>query len=108
MNRYGRPKPTVLLSKTAKDNRTYQVLRANALFCICYEGEIISYKDFSELTEEALPKYRKTAFAHIGGAKVLVNKLNDRFNTDKFQVIKFEFSSGEIVLEDHQEDDSQE
>ena len=99
-----RPKPTILLSHT--DNRTYkaeQVLEAEAIYAVFYEGKPINLRTLNTLVNYPGPKYKKCAFCgNPGHAFNLAEKLNKLFKTDKFEVYKL--SVGEKIVE-HDVDD---
>lgn len=84
-----RPKPTILLSHT--DNKTYkseQILEADAIYAVFYEGKPINLRSLNSLVNYPGPKYRKSAFSNSGSAFNLAEKLNKLFKTDKFAVFK--------------------
>ena len=91
-----RPKPTVLLETV--DKKTYkgeQVLKADAIWAVFYQGEPFNLKSYNVLTNYPGPKYKKTSFSNPGHAINLSKKLNDTFNTEDFSVVKL--SSGEVI-----------
>ena len=91
-----RPKPVVLLENV--DKKTYkreQVLKAEAIWAVFYQGEPFNLKSYNVLTNYPGPKYKKTSFSNPGHAINLAKKLNDTFNTDEFSVCKL--SSGEFL-----------
>lgn len=91
-----RPKPTVLLENV--DKKTYkgeQVLKADAIWAVFYQGEPFNLKSYNVLTNYPGPKYKKTSFSNPGHALNLSKKLNDTFNTEDFSVVKL--SSGETI-----------
>lgn len=82
-----RPKPTVLLTYT--DPKTYksdQVLAAEAIYAVFYDGNAVNLRAFNSLIDYPGPKYKKTSFANPGHAFNLAEKLNKLFKTDKFAV----------------------
>jgi hypothetical protein len=81
-----RPKPHILLSRI--DPKTYkaeQVLRADAIFAVFFDGQAINLRSVHTATEPG-PKYKKTSFPNPGHAVNLAEKLNKLFKTDKFVV----------------------
>ena len=94
-----RPKPTVLLEHI--DKKTYraeQVLDAEAIWAVFYNGKPFNLKSLNSITNYPGPKYKKVSFSNPGHAHNLAKKLNDMFNTDKFAVYKL--STGELELEE--------
>lgn len=94
-----RPKPTVLLEHI--DKKTYraeQVLNAEAIWAVFYNGKPFNLKSLNSITNYPGPKYKKVSFSNPGHAHNLAKKLNDMFNTSAFAV--YRLTSGEIELEE--------
>lgn len=86
-----RPKPTVLLEKTdAKSYQTDQVLASEGIWAVYYENRPINLKTFSMLVSYPGPKYKKVSFSNPGHAINLAKKLNAKYNTDRFSVVKLD------------------
>ena len=84
-----RPKPTVILEHI--NNKTYrceQVLAAEAIWAVFYQGKPFNLKSSNALTNYPGPKYKKTSFSNPGHAFNLAEKLNSIFNSDEFTVYK--------------------
>ena len=93
-----RPKPEILLSYT--DPKTYkreEVLRAEAIWAVFYDGQPINLRNSNSLVDYPGPKYRKVSFSNPGHALNLAEKLNEPFKTNKFYVHKL--IDGDIVNE---------
>lgn len=93
-----RPKPTVILDYT--DPMTYkseQVLEAEAIYAVFYDGRPINLRKLCSLTNIPGPKYKKVSFSNPGHAFNLADKLNKMFKTDKFEV--FELTAGRLIKE---------
>lgn len=83
-----RPKPTVLMELTNKQNyKTDQVLAAEGIWAVYFDGSPINLKTSSMLVQYPGPKYRKVSFSNQGHAVNLAKKLNTQFRTDKFSVV---------------------
>ena len=94
-----RPKPTVLIEHVDKKTyKTEQVLQAEAIWAVFYQGQPFNLKSANMLTNYPGPKYKKVSFSNPGHAHNLAKKLNDMFNTDEFTVVKL--TSGETVEEE--------
>ena len=94
-----RPKPTVLLEHI--DKKTYraeQVLDAEAIWAVFYDGKPFNLKSLNSITNYPGPKYKKVSFSNPGHAHNLASKLNDMFNTDEFAVYKL--TAGELETEE--------
>jgi hypothetical protein len=86
-----RPKPTILLEFVNK--KTYkceQVLDAEAIWAVFFQGKPFNLKSSNSLTNFPGPKYKKVSFSNPGHAHNLAKKLNDMFNTQDFAVYKLE------------------
>lgn len=83
-----RPKPRVVLEQV--DRKTYraeQVLAADAIYAVFYQGRPINLRSLNTLVSYPGPKYKKTAFPNSGPAFNLADRLNDLFKTDEFSVV---------------------
>ena len=93
-----RPKPKVLLENI--DKKTYkseQVLKAEAIWAVFYQGKPFNLKSSNILTNYPGPKYKKVSFSNPGHALNLAKKLNEMFNCDDFEVLQL--TEGDIVTE---------
>lgn len=93
-----RPKPKIILDFT--DPRTYkaeQVLEAEAIYAVFYDGKPINLRSINSLVNYPGPKYKKVSFSNPGHAFNLAEKLNKLFKTDKFKV--YELTGGKSVSE---------
>lgn len=93
-----RPKPTVLLENI--NQKTYiveQVLDAEAIYAVFYQGKPINLKSFNHLISYPGPKYKKNSFSNSGSAFNLAEKLNKLFKTNDFEVYKL--THGEKITE---------
>lgn len=93
-----RPKPKVLLEHTNKNFRSEQVLDAEAIYAVFYKDRPINLKSFNSLVDSTGAKYKKTSFSNPGHAFNLCSRLNEKFNTDDFTVVKL--TDGEQIEED--------
>ena len=94
-----RPKPTVIVEQT--NRQTYkceQVLAANGIYAVFYDGAPINLKTSNLLIQYPGPKYKKVSFSNSGHAFNLARKLNSQFKTDKFTVVLL--TQGEVVYAD--------
>lgn len=83
-----RPKPRVLIESTEKNTyRSQQVLAAEGIWAVFYEGKPINLKTANLLVSYPGPKYRKVSFSNSGHAINLAKKLNAQFRTDQFTVV---------------------
>ena len=91
-----RPKPTVLLEYVNK--KTYkaeQILEAEAIWAVFYQGKPFNLKSSNVLTSYPGPKYKKVSFSNPGHAHNLAKKLNLMFNSEDFEV--YELTSGKVI-----------
>ena len=93
-----RPKPNVLLEFVNKKNyKSEQVLEAEAIWAVFYQGSPFNLKSANILTSYPGPKYKKVSFSNPGHAHNLAKKLNEMFNCTDFEV--FKLTSGEKETE---------
>lgn len=93
-----RPKPSILLNFTdSKTFKSEQVLKADAIYAVFYEGQPINLRSLNSLLDYPGPKYKKVSFSNPGHAFNLSEKLNKLFKVDKFEV--FMLTQGKKVNE---------
>lgn len=91
-----RPRPKVLLEfVNSASYKCDQILDAEAIWAVFYQGKPFNLKNFNKLTSYPGPKYKKTSFSNPGHAYNLAKKLNSLFSTEDFGVYKL--TSGEQV-----------
>jgi hypothetical protein len=92
-----RPKPKVLLETTSKKTyKTEQVLEADAIWAVFYQGKPINLKTSSLVGQHIGPKYKKVSFSNSGHAYNLAEKLNKMFGSEDFAVYKL--TTGEKLV----------
>jgi len=90
-----RPKPTIIIELTDKKYNSEQILHADAIYAVYYEGKPINIRTLNTLVNYPGPKYKKVSFSNSGHAFNLADRLNKKFRTNKFVVMKL--TQGEIV-----------
>lgn len=86
-----RPKPSVIFSVTEKPTyKLDEVLLSDGIYAVFYDNQPINLRSSNALIDYPGPKYKKVAFPNPGHAFNLAEKLNSKFNTDKFHVVKME------------------
>lgn len=94
-----RPKPRVLLESINKNTyKAEQVLDADAIYSVFYQGNPINLRTLHTLVSYPGPKYKKVSFSNPGHAFNLAQRLNKIFQTNEFNVVKL--SQGTVVTED--------
>jgi hypothetical protein len=94
-----RPKPQVLLESVhPKTYKAEQVLEAEAIYAVFYQGKPINLRTLSKLVSYPGPKYKKISFTSSGSAFNVADKLNKMFKTTDFQVYKL--TTGVPIIED--------
>lgn len=94
-----RPKPKVLIELTNRQSyRTEQVLAAEGIWAVFFDGAPINLKTANLLVQYPGPKYKKVSFSNSGHAINLAKKLNAQFKTDKFSVVLLK--SGDTIYPD--------
>lgn len=93
-----RPRPTVLLEAINKTSyKAEQVLSADAIYSVFYNGSPINLRTLNTLISYPGPKYKKVSFSNSGHAFNLAERLNKIFSTNQFAVVKL--TQGEIINE---------
>ena len=93
------PQPKILLEAINKHSyKSEQVLQAEAIFSVFYQGNPINLRMLNTLVSYPGPKYKKVSFSNSGHAFNLAARLNKIFDTEDFQVIKL--TQGEVVKEE--------
>ena len=96
-----RPKPTIILENVnPKNYKAEQVLDAEAIYAIFYQGKPINLRTLSHLVSYPGPKYKKVSFSNSGHAFNLAERLNKMFKTTDFMVYKL--TSGVPCTEDEE------
>ena len=94
-----RPKPTILLEAVNKNTyKAEQILSADAIFSVFYDGKPINLRTLHTLVSYPGPKYKKVSFSNSGHAFNLADRLNKTFSTDLFTVVML--TEGKVVTED--------
>jgi hypothetical protein len=84
-----RPKPSVILEYV--DQKTYiseQILSAEAVYAVFYQGKPINLRSLHHLISHPGPKYGRHCFSNVGSAFNLADRLNKQFKTIDFEVVK--------------------
>jgi hypothetical protein len=84
-----RPKPVIILENVnPKTYKAEQVLNAEAIYAVFYQGKPINLRTLSHLISYPGPKYKKVSFSNSGHAFNLAERLNKMFKTTDFSVFK--------------------
>lgn len=94
-----RPKPTILLEAVNKNTyKAEQVLSADAIYSVFYQGKPINLRTLNVLVSYPGPKYKKVSFSNSGHAFNLAERLNKIFDTTDFKVVML--TEGKEVTEE--------
>ena len=86
-----RPKPNILLDHTdRKSYKSEQVLAAEGIWAVFYKNKPFNLKSANTLNNYPGPKYKKVSFSNPGHAFNLAERLNKKFSTDKFSVVRLD------------------
>lgn len=86
-----RPKPTIILEHVnPKNYKAEQVLDAESIYAVFYQGKPINLRTLSHLVSYPGPKYKKVSFSNAGHAFNLAERLNKIFKTTEFAVYKLD------------------
>ena len=96
-----RPKPKVLLQYSNKKNfKSEEILEADAIWAVFYQGKPINLKSSSLVSNYPGPKYKKVSFSNPGHAINLCKKLNQKFQTKDFTVVLL--NSGKTIFPENE------
>jgi hypothetical protein len=93
-----RPKPQVLLEYTDKNFFTEHILAADAIYAVFYNNKPFSLKSFNSLVDLPGAKYKKTVFPNKAHCINLANRLNSKFKTKSFTVVKIAPDGGILTV----------
>ena len=92
-----RPKPRVLLDELEPSGMMFEVCEADAVYSVYYQGKPIKLRRRDMTKRYPNSKYNKVSFPEPGHAFNLAERLNERFNTADFTVIRL--SGGRFIEE---------
>jgi hypothetical protein len=93
-----RPKPVIIAEHTNQQTyRSEQVLKADAIYAVFFQGSPINLRSLNSLTNYPGPKYKKVSFSNSGHAFNLADRLNRMFKSVEFTVVKL--TDGEEIDE---------
>ena len=93
-----RPKPVIIAELTNQQTyRSEQVLKADAIYAVFFQGSPINLRSLNSLTNYPGPKYKKVSFSNSGHAFNLADRLNRMFKSVEFTVVKL--TDGEEIDE---------
>ena len=94
-----RPQPTIILESINKHTyKSEQVLSADAIYSVFYQGKPINLRILNTLVSYPGPKYKKVSFSNPGHAFNLAERLNKVFQSEEFKVVRLD--QGTEVTED--------
>lgn len=97
-----RPKPTIIIEHVDRNYNAEQILKADAVYAVYYDGSPINLRSLNTLVDYPGPKYKKSSFQNSGHAFNLADRLNKLFNTDLFVVVKL--TQGEVITRGEHKD----
>lgn len=83
-----RPKPTIIMEDVDRSYNSEQILEADAIYAVYYQNKPINLRTLNTLVNYPGPKYKKVSFSNSGHAFNLSDRLNKKFNTADFSVVK--------------------
>ena len=92
-----RPKPRVLLDELEPSGMMFEVCEADAVYSVYYKGKPIKIRRRDMTKRYPNSKYNKVSFPEPGHAFNLAERLNEKFNTADFTVIRL--SGGRFIEE---------
>ena len=92
-----RNKPEILLEHINKTTyKSEQILAAEGIYAVFYEGKPINIKNVSTYFSLPAPRYKKSSFQNPGFAINLCRKLNKKYRCASFTVV--ELIKGEQIF----------
>ena len=85
-----RPKPTIILEQVDQSYNSEQILKAEAIYAVYYEDAPINLRTMNTLVNYPGPKYKKVSFSNSGHAFNLADRLNKKFNSALFSVVRLD------------------
>lgn len=79
-----RPKPTILLNREIDPQHSIEILQAEQLWTVVYQGQPINIRKVVWIVSGTSFKYLRHGFPKEAPAKNLAEKLNRWFFTDQF------------------------
>ena len=73
-----------------KNYKAEQILEAESIYAVFYQGKAINLRTLSHLVSYPGPKYKKVAFGNSGHAFNLAERLNILFKTTDFAVFRLD------------------
>lgn len=83
-----RPAPEILKSIEARDGTTWDITQADSQYVITYQGKPCGVRQHVQTLNTQGFKYQKLSYTGLGSALAQVKKLNDKFNTEDFDVMQ--------------------
>ena len=84
-----RPVPTTILESYNEETDTMlQINEAEGIFCIFYKGKPLTLLQTKNFETEGIRKYLKICWTQSGHAFRAVKKLNNKFDSEDFTVVK--------------------
>ena len=83
-----RPAPKIIKSIQAQDGTTWDVTHADSQYVITYQGQPCGVRQHVHTLSTQGFKYQKLSYTGLGSARAQVKKLNDKFNTEDFDVMQ--------------------
>jgi hypothetical protein len=83
-----------------RNYKAEQVLEAESIYAVFYQGKPVNLRTLSHLVSYPGPKYKKVSFSNSGHAFNLAERLNKLFKTDEFAVYRLDIGTLCIEAED--------
>lgn len=95
-----RPKPTIIIEHTDRNYNAEQILESDAIYAVYYQGKPFNLRSLNTLVNYPGPKYKKVSFSNSGHAFSLADRLNKKFNTNDFVVLRLDGGGTVVSRED--------
>jgi hypothetical protein len=78
-----RPKPNIIIEYTDRNYNSEQILEAEAIYAVFYQGKPVNFRSLNTLVNYPGPKYKKISFSNSGHAFNLSDRLINRDDVRK-------------------------
>lgn len=83
-----RPEPKVIKTIETLDGSTWDITHADNQYVITYQGQPCGVRHHYYSLTKSCFKYQKLSYTNLGNAEAQVRRLNKKFNSTDFSVVK--------------------
>lgn len=83
-----RPSPRILKTIELGDGSTWDITHSDSQYVVTYQGQPCGVRQHIHTMITQGYKYQKLSYTNLGNALAQVKRLNDKFNTEDFDVMQ--------------------